>query len=155
MMLIASAPFLMPGMLVVQRAVIAHEMTERLEKEELHEVMVERHEVQWTKPGKEFRTGNRLFDVKEIRINGTKLIVKGLYDDKEKEILSKMESLFSPVPFEQERSSVIYQLTHLETALLLSMEEIPPIDKAFTFPPRVLKLPTALLQADYTPPEMA
>ena len=155
MMLIASAPFLLPEILVVQRAIIAHEMTERLENEELQEITIEFHKARWVKQGKEIWVGNRLFDVKETRRDGSKLILKGLYDDREKQIIAEMGSLFAPLPFEKERSSVIYQLTHLETALLTAVDEIPSSRRSMNFPILISVLLTPVKDPHYTPPEMA
>jgi hypothetical protein len=155
MMLIASAPFLLPEILVVQRAIIAYEMTERMENEELQEITIECHKVRWVRQGKEIWAGNRLFDVKETRTDGSRLILKGLYDDREKEIISKMDSLFTPLPFEKERSSVIYQLTHLETALLPAIEEVNFHRQSMNFPILIPVLLAPVKDPYYTPPEMA
>lgn len=127
MVLIASAPFLLPGTLVLQKALIVHEIREKMEHEQLLEIRTEIAHIRWIEKGKELWLGNRMFDVKEMREEGKYLVLKGLYDDEEKEIYAKMRSLSAPIPFEKERSSTIYQLTHLETSLQSSSDLTPEI----------------------------
>lgn len=113
MLLSSSLPFLFPATMMVQRAVAVHEMKEKLEREELQEIRVLARSIQWIKSGKECMINNRMFDVKEMDASGDSVVLKGLYDDKEKEIVARMESISTPIHQDQERSNTIYQLTHL------------------------------------------
>lgn len=110
----ATAPFSLPVLLNVQRMLIQQEMTERLEREELITLSLEPSTINWEKPGKEIWIGGALFDIKQSRSENGKLIVDGLFDHKEKAIVSKMNGAFAPIPFEKERQQSIYYLLHLE-----------------------------------------
>ncbi|HLO82391.1 MAG TPA: hypothetical protein VK166_15610 [Chitinophagaceae bacterium] len=114
MVLIASAPFLLPGSLMVQRAMVIHEMNETLESSVLEVVEAEAASVKWYRHGKECWIDNRLFDVKEIRTEGDKIYLTGLFDDKEKDILESMGSVSAQLPQETERTNLIFQITHLD-----------------------------------------
>jgi hypothetical protein len=113
MLLSSSLPFLFPATLMVQRAVVVHEMKEKLEREELLEIRVPARSIKWNKSGKECMINNRMFDVKELSTSGDSVVLKGLYDDQEKEIVARMGSISTPIHQDQERSNTIYQMTHL------------------------------------------
>lgn len=140
---------------MVQRAVVVHEMKEKLEREELHEVMVLESSIQWVKSGKECMINNRMFDVKDLTASGDSVVLKGLYDDKEKEIVARLESISTPLHQDQERSNTIYQITHL----VFDYTELPllsigvPMKNDFTHcPPSSLCL--HFLAPPYSPPEL-
>lgn len=59
------------------------EMEEGLEKKAAITIHIPIDEVQWLVPGKELRTGGRMFDVKTATRKGDTLILRGLYDDAE------------------------------------------------------------------------
>jgi hypothetical protein len=113
LLLASSLPIVFPATLMVQRAFAVHEMKEKLERKELQEVRVPRSSIQWVKAGKECMINNRMFDVKDQTVSGDSVVLRGLYDDKEKEIIARMESVSTPLHQDQERSNTIYQITHL------------------------------------------
>lgn len=113
MLLSSSCPFLIPGTLMVQQAVVVHEMKEKLEREELQLITVLRSSVRWVRPSKECLVNDRMFDVKEMTTSGDSVILRGLFDDKEKEIIARLGSFSAPVKHEKDRSGTIYQITHL------------------------------------------
>jgi hypothetical protein len=113
LLLSSSLPFVFPATLMVQRAFVVHEMKEKLEREELHEVRISKSSIRWVKAGKECMINNRMFDVKDQTASGDSVVLRGLYDDKEKEIIARMESVSTPLHQDQERSNTIYQITHL------------------------------------------
>lgn len=65
-------------------------MEERMQQEPLVQLSIPVHELQWVKPGKEIRVGNRLFDIKKIHITGQTALLTGLYDEEEKELERKL-----------------------------------------------------------------
>lgn len=114
----ATAPFLIPFMLEGQKMFIKHEMEERMEREELQTLVLDIATIRWEKKEKEIWLGDQLFDIKEMKQEGNKLIVKGLYDHKEKEILSKLNTFHHPLPFEHERNKTVFKLIHLEAIVI-------------------------------------
>jgi len=70
--------------------------------------------VQWHEEGKECIVGDRLFDVKEMEQEGSILILRGLYDEKEKALLSRLYALSSGMPREKERAALIFRITHMD-----------------------------------------
>lgn len=105
--------FLAPGWLLVEQAVAIHKVKEKLECEQLTEIMFSRHSIQWVERGKECLINNRMFDVKELRITGDTVVLLGLYDDQEKQILARLGALPASSRKDQNRAQLIYQITHL------------------------------------------
>ena len=109
----ASLPFLLPGSLMIQQAVAMHEMMEKLEHEELQEITVLHSSVHWLEYNKECIINNRMFDVKDMKTRGDSVVLTGLYDDQEKEILAWLVSCSSPLQQDQDQTNIIYRITHL------------------------------------------
>jgi hypothetical protein len=114
MVLIASAPFLLPGSLMVQRAIVIHEMNEKLESSALQVIKADEASIKWHKKGKECWIDNRLFDVKDYHTENGMTYLTGLFDDEEKDILFNMGAISAPLPQEKENSDLIFQITHLD-----------------------------------------
>jgi hypothetical protein len=154
MVLTSSAPFLLPGSFMVQRAFLIHEMKEKLENSALQVVQADAASVKWYKKGKECWIDNRLFDVKELRKDGDKLVLTGLFDDKEKNIIASMESVSAPLPKEKERSNAIFQFTHLdiETTSIPEYQAIILLSGELTAPH--LHLPDSFVLSVFLPPEL-
>jgi hypothetical protein len=71
---------------MIKEKIVKWEMKEALEEKELITISLDAKDVLWENEGKECRINGRLFDVKEFEnING-KCRLKGLYDEREKEI---------------------------------------------------------------------
>ncbi len=152
-MAISSTPFVLPALLMIQRAFAVYEMKEKLEHEELQQVTVEVGAIHWLKPGKECMINSRMFDVKQIEPAGDSIRLKGLYDDKEKAITAQIESLSIPITHDQERASIIYQITHL----VLDLNESSPPDYAVAkttmkFPPVLQCSRKGWISAPHRPP---
>lgn len=65
-------------------------MDSELNHAQLHTLTLNPNEVQWVKPGKELRIGNRFFDVKQFTIFGNYVIIKGLFDDGEAQFRAEL-----------------------------------------------------------------
>jgi hypothetical protein len=63
-----------------------HEMEEKMELAMLTTLHIPVAKLHWEKPGKELKIGETLFDVKQLEIKEGIAVVKGLYDDQEKEL---------------------------------------------------------------------
>ena len=67
-----------------------HEAKERLEKEALVTLKLAAHELHWYKKGKEILIDGQLFDVKTLVQKGNEVIVTGLFDKKENDIVKAL-----------------------------------------------------------------
>lgn len=77
--------------LLVKQKIVQHEMQERLEKEMLHTVTIQKQDIHWTKQGKELQIDNRMFDTQEVVYNEDgSITVIGLYDDEETKLIGKL-----------------------------------------------------------------
>jgi hypothetical protein len=148
MLLSSSFSFLMPGTLMVQQAAVVHEMKEKLEREELQVITVLTSSIRWVEPGKECLINDRMFDVKEMTASGDSVILQGLFDDKEKEIIARLGSFSAPVKREKERSDMIYQITHLVLECNETMAPVNNVDIVSNYP----YSPPHSLRSTFSPP---
>ncbi len=65
---------------------IEHEMLEKLEEGSLETLTLKEGSFHWYKKGKEIMVNGRLFDVKRIKKQEDKILITGLYDEKEDEL---------------------------------------------------------------------
>jgi hypothetical protein len=93
LLLLGAMPSLYAVFFLAQQWHIRHQMLERLEKEHLHELTIAKKDFTWYKPGKEIKINGALFDVKEIKEAGDNIIVKGIYDDEEKQLHNQLSKL--------------------------------------------------------------
>jgi len=78
---------------MIKEKIVKWEMKEALEEKELITILLDAKDIQWEDEGKECRINGRLFDVKEFEnING-QYRLKGLYDDREKEIEEQLAKM--------------------------------------------------------------
>ncbi len=61
-------------------------MQQRMEKEPLVQLSIPENKLQWVKPGKEIRLGDRLFDIKKMNVENGMAHIAGLFDDEEKKL---------------------------------------------------------------------
>ncbi len=64
----------------VRQQAIRHQMIEKLEREQLHSIVLADAEIQWAKTGKEIWVDGKMFDIKSIAHKGDSTIFKGLFD---------------------------------------------------------------------------
>lgn len=119
---ITTAPFVLPTLFQIQQELAQHEMKERLEHANLITLSLDSAAIVWEKKGKEIWVDDMLFDIKKASYNNGRMIVQGLFDHKEKAILSKLNSLTAPLPFQKERNHSIYKIIHLEGIIFTSSE---------------------------------
>jgi hypothetical protein len=121
MLLLVSAPMLVPVGYLLQKHYVRHKMEERLEKAALQTLFVA-GEPHWAKPGKEIWLNNQLFDVKEIRPAQNGYIVKGLFDTQETAIAKKAAG-----QSERQTNGTLMALRWLLTALYQPAESPAPL----------------------------
>ena len=67
-------------------------MKEKLEEEMLHTIVVPAKQFIWVKYKKEIRVGDKMFDVKSMRVENESYIFTGLYDDEETALNNYLEN---------------------------------------------------------------
>ena len=87
LLVILSASAVCPALLQLKQIVNRQRMLHRMEKESLQTLHLKKGELVWFKKNKELLVDGKLFDVKSIRFENEMAIVKGLYDDKEDELV--------------------------------------------------------------------
>ncbi len=112
-------PVLLPFVTIIRESIVRWEMMEALEEKELINILVDEKDVLWEETGKECRINGRLFDVKEYTIFNGQYKLKGLYDDREKEIEEQLAKMTSNK--NKEQSNMIAKLLNLR---YLNMENI-------------------------------
>lgn len=142
-------PLLFIAGLQLKQLQVQHEAKERLEKQSLHTLVLDR--LTWVKKNKEIRVDGHLFDIKSVHFDGKKYTVTGLYDHEEMAIEKKLHQ-------QEEHASgqkalihflLLTQALFLVTALLHSCKFFPV--------PRIYRMPAAAVYTDpflplFTPP---
>jgi hypothetical protein len=93
LLLLLAIPVILTCITMIKEKIVKWEMKEALEEKELITILVDSKDVLWEDEGKECRINGRLFDVKEFEnING-QYRLKGLYDDREREIEEQLSRM--------------------------------------------------------------
>lgn len=88
---------------MIKEKIVKWEMKEALEEKELITILLDSKDVLWEDNGEECRINGRLFDVKEFEnING-QYRLKGLYDEREKEIEEQLANMTENQNNQQEK----------------------------------------------------
>lgn len=88
---------------MIREKIVQWEMKESLEEKQLITIIIAEQDVVWEETGKECRINGRLFDVKEFdKING-QYRLKGLYDEREKEIEEQLANMTKKQNEQQEK----------------------------------------------------
>lgn len=87
LLVILSASAVFPALFQVKQIVNRQRMLHRMEKESLQTLQLKKGELVWFKKNKELLIDGKLFDVKSIRFENEMAIIKGLYDNKEDELV--------------------------------------------------------------------
>ena len=88
---------------MIKEKIVKWEMKEALEEKELITILLDSKDVLWEDNGEECRINGRLFDVKEFEnING-QYRLKGLYDEREKEIEEQLANMTKKQNEQQEK----------------------------------------------------
>lgn len=94
-LLVITMPLLCLLSLQMRQVHVRLKMKEKLEHSFLQSITLDKKNVQWVKPDKEIRIGNKLFDVKHYRIENEKIFLTGLYDHEERLIEDQIKDLGS------------------------------------------------------------
>lgn len=113
-------PLVTPLVLQVQQRYVQWQMEEQLEEKELITLTVEAASVQWIKKGKECLIGNQMFDVKQSGKKENKLILTGLFDEKEKQIKNQLAAHTKQQQKQQQPSKLVKLF--LQTAAISASE---------------------------------
>ena len=125
------APLFFYSMLEINRAMIKHEMEEKLERQEMQVIRLSAKEVRWYKADKEIIIHGELFDVKSMEIIGDSVEFSGLFDDEETAIKLKTEAFAQQQhsPKEQKRLHRLFSMNwyfhHSVLDLSLLVSDIP------------------------------
>jgi hypothetical protein len=92
LLLVLAPLFFFTGYLVKQK-IIQYQMHEQLENASLQTITLNQVDVTWIKKNKEIIVHGKLFDVKSYIIAGTKIILRGLFDEAENKLKKEFASL--------------------------------------------------------------
>lgn len=88
------APVIIFLFLIGHQICIRWEMEDKLEHEHLTIITLDAADFKWHKQGKEIVINGQLFDVKSIeKLNNHQLVITGLYDYQEQELLEDMDKM--------------------------------------------------------------
>lgn len=152
----------MPGLLYIYyeaaRLHLHHTMEEAMERTHLQVLTIAADQLNWVREGKEILIEGRMFDVHTIRQAADKVIISGLFDDKEKWIKEKLFVLRNTE--NQESRSEQQIVSHWHRLQWVS----PSFDTQTLYPLLVLKskhlpgnqalIPSPYLQTIIQPPEI-
>jgi hypothetical protein len=93
LLLLLSVPVFFSISLFIAKEINAHLVKEQLEKQALQTITVPMAGLIWLKKGKEALINGKLFDVKTYAVSGSKLLLKGLYDETEDNICKQIKEL--------------------------------------------------------------
>lgn len=77
---------------LIQLKLIQHKAKEKLEKNMLHTIVLDKNEFNWYKKNKEISIDGKLFDVKSFSQTNGKYIFKGIYDHEETALNKKLHN---------------------------------------------------------------
>ncbi len=84
-------PLVTPAILQLQQLAVQVHMLEELEKKQLLTITVPASNIIWVEKGKECLIDGEMFDVKEIQTTNGIATLKGLFDEKEKQLKKQIE----------------------------------------------------------------
>jgi len=93
LLLIVAVPLFFSVAYVFQQKQIQNQMKEKLEQVSLQKITIPLTELIWAKQEKEAIVNGKLFDVKEVSIYGNTITLKGLFDDAEDHLVTKMKDM--------------------------------------------------------------
>lgn len=135
---------------------IRHEMKEKLEEEMLHTIVVPAKQFLWVKYNKEIRVGDKMFDIKSMRVEKDNYIFTGLYDEEEtalnnyfenqtdqksergNQLLSSLFQLLQSAFIEEETNSPVTDFSICEYSPLILQHITSPFENILTPPPQQL-----------------
>jgi hypothetical protein len=91
-LLAVAAPLLFFTCFLIKQKWIEHEMEERLENASLRTITIDITAVHWIKKNKELTIDGKLFDVRSYTVNGSNVILTGLYDNDEDVLNDQMKN---------------------------------------------------------------
>jgi hypothetical protein len=92
LLLAVVTPLLVFTCFLVKQSSIENEMEDQLKSASLKTISADITTVRWTKKDKEVLIGGKLFDVRSYTVNGSRLILTGLYDNEEDVLNEQMKN---------------------------------------------------------------
>jgi hypothetical protein len=92
LLLIVAVPLFLSISYVVKQRSIQQQMKEKLELTSVQSITVDPADITWVKKDKEAIINGQLFDIKSISITGNKLVLKGLFDNEEDQLISDLKN---------------------------------------------------------------
>jgi len=112
LLLAVITPLLVFTCFLVKQRWIENEMEDQLKSASLRTISIDINTVHWTKKNKELIIDGKLFDVRSYTVNGSRLILTGLYDNDEDVLNEQMKS------FVQQKNGANAPLNHAVFNLL-------------------------------------
>jgi hypothetical protein len=149
-----SLPFTFITYLQAKQQVVRKQMLRKLERQQLITIEVNKADVTWIDPGKECLVRDEMFDVKEVLQKGDVLILKGLFDHKEKELKRMMARHGKPISETRSLNQLYFFLSLISVHHLNNSIINPPPPFAIIFFPEQPSLYTApIFDLPHPPPD--
>lgn len=109
---LSALPFIVPMSLFVGQQITMHTMKEKLEVLSLHTIRMDIDDIKWVSKNRECTIDGRMFDVKTTTVINGQVVLVGLFDDEETQIVNLLSSSSNDnknnIPIQ-----LIYGYTHL------------------------------------------
>jgi len=93
LILLMAMPLFFSMAALLEQKWIQYQQEKKRESSSMQTLMIQQDDLHWVKPGKEISLQGKLFDVKSFRVMDGAIAVTGFFDDKETELVSKMNRL--------------------------------------------------------------
>ena len=110
LMPLSSISMLISLALVGSQFIVRLQMKEKLERENLVSVRLNRHTLVWADEGKELLLNGRLFDVVSMENFGETTVVSGLFDEQETGIRRQLDYLLTHQRNNPEKKDLLYRV---------------------------------------------
>jgi hypothetical protein len=94
LLLVVAIPLFFSAYFVVKQQLIQQQVKEKMEAVTVQTISIPLTEAQWVKEGKEILIEGKLFDIKSYSISGDNIILNGLFDNEEDELIAKTNNSF-------------------------------------------------------------
>ena len=129
-------------------------MEEALKKEHLQTITVAANEVRWIENGKEILVQGQLFDVKEVRREAGRLVLRGLFDETEMALVKQLDAACREKNKNDDFAfAQFFQL--LNSGFIQGQEEqfVQQNELTLSFSPPAASLPDGYTNAPFAPPQ--
>lgn len=128
LILATSLPLFFSGFFLASRVLIRITMLERIDEGKLITLHIPEKEIDWYNPGHELIYNNKMFDVKNIKLNNGVFVVTGLFDDEETELNDLVTSHTDNENNKEKSPHLIFQNCLGIIGVLHQHEELLPLE---------------------------